>query len=263
MVLIGDICARLELIAPVRLAEEWDNVGLLVGDAQRPARRVMTCLSITPETIDEAMSDDADLVITHHPFPFRPLQRMTTTSTAGRLLWRVAGAGISIYSPHTAWDSASSGINQQLAQALDLRDIRPLNPLVGDPDELGSGRIGSWPEPLTLASAIARVKRFLGIDRVQYVGVTDQPLARVAIACGSAGSFLAAAHQADCQLLLTGETSFHTCLEAEALGVALILAGHYTSERFAMETLAGNLQAHFAELQIWASRQESDPVRWT
>jgi dinuclear metal center YbgI/SA1388 family protein len=262
MVLISDICAHLETIAPVRLAEDWDNVGLLVGDAGRAARRVMTCLSVTPASVDEAIAGQADLVVTHHPFPFRPLQRLTTATTVGRLLWQVAGAGISVYSPHTAWDSASLGINQQLAQGLGLTDVEPLNPCIGDPDALGSGRVGTWSEPLPLSSATARVKQFLRLDQLQFVGDENQSIARVAIGCGSAGSFLAAARQANCQMLVTGETNFHTCLEAQALGVALVLAGHYASERFAMETLARQLHAHFTDLQIWASREERDPLRW-
>ncbi|MCO6454149.1 MAG: Nif3-like dinuclear metal center hexameric protein, partial [Pirellulaceae bacterium] len=85
---------------------------------------------------------------------------------------------------------------------------------------------------------------------------------RVAVACGSAGQFLPAAARAGCDLLLTGETSFHTCLEAQALGVHLLLPGHYASERFAVEQLAELLAAEFPALHIWASRHERDPLKW-
>jgi putative NIF3 family GTP cyclohydrolase 1 type 2 len=100
------------------------------------------------------------------------------------------------------------------------------------------------------------------LDRVQCVTSTDREIVRVAIGCGSAGSFLPAAQQADCQLLVTGEVNFHTCLEARALEVSLVLVGHFASERFAMETLAIELQAQFPQLDIWACRQEHDPLRW-
>lgn len=263
MTQIGDVCARLESMAPVRLAEDWDNVGLLLGDPQRPARRIMTCLSVSPESVEEAVEQQADLIVTHHPFPFRPLQRITTETTVGRLLWRLAGAGISVYSPHTAWDSAASGINQQLAAGIGLTEIQPLMPRDADPDQLGSGRIGVWREPLTLEAAMDRIKRFLKLDRVQYVAATDRAIARVAIGCGSAGSFLPAAQSTGCELLLIGETNFHTCLEARALGISLVLVGHFASERFAMETLAADLQAQFPDLNVWACRQESDPLHWS
>ena len=70
---VGDVAHVLEQLAPLSLAEEWDNVGLLVGDAQWPADRVMTCLTITPETVAEAIAGRAHLIVSHHPLPFRPI----------------------------------------------------------------------------------------------------------------------------------------------------------------------------------------------
>ena len=83
------------------------------------------------------------------------------------------------------------------------------------------------------------------------------------MACGSAGQFLGAAHQRGCDALVTGETSFHTCLEAEALEIALLLPGHYASERFAVECLADEIAAAFANLKVWPSENEADPLIWT
>ena len=105
---------------PLRLAESWDNVGLLLGDPQRPVERIMTCLTVTSATVDEAVANKADLVVAHHPLPFTALKKLTTASPEGRSLWSLAEAGISIYSPHTAFDSAPEGINQQLAAGLGL-----------------------------------------------------------------------------------------------------------------------------------------------
>ena len=87
-------------------------------------------------------------------------------------------------------------------------------------------------------------------------------LAQVAVACGSGGELLDAARRAGCDALLTGEARFHACLEAEAAGLALLLAGHYASERFALDWLAGDLQTQFPQAVVWASRRERDPVRW-
>ena len=93
------IIAFLELLAPPRLAEEWDNVGLLVGDRGREAHRVMTCLTLTPDTAAEAVQEKADLVVAHHPLPFRSLKRLTTETTPGRLLLDLIAAQIAVYSP--------------------------------------------------------------------------------------------------------------------------------------------------------------------
>ena len=261
MPLLRDICQFLDQFAPPRLAEEWDNVGLLVGDPAQPIERIMTCLTITPASAAEAVRERADLIVTHHPLPFKPVKRLTSDHTPGRLLLSLIRAGIAVHSPHTAFDSAAAGINQQLAQGLGLTDIAPLVP-AADNQPLGSGRWGRLAPKSTLTDLAARLKSFLKIERLQLVGDPQVPVERAAVACGSAGSFLEPAIQAGCQLLITGETSFHTCLEAEARGIDMLLTGHFASERFAVERLAEVLAAQFAGLTIWASRDESDPLRW-
>jgi putative NIF3 family GTP cyclohydrolase 1 type 2 len=82
----------------------------------------------------------------------------------------------------------------------------------------------------------------------------------VAIACGSAGEFLPDAHRAGCDVLVTGEARFHAALEARSLGMGLVLLGHYTSERFAVEELAELLSTEFTTVTVWASRTERDPI---
>jgi dinuclear metal center YbgI/SA1388 family protein len=259
MVTIDAIAAFLERFAPPRLAEAWDNVGLLVGDGTREVRRVMTCLTITPASAAEAIRADAELIVTHHPLPFRALRRLTTDDHTGRLLWDLITARIGVYSPHTAWDSAPEGINQRLAAALQLQDIVPLS--TGDGDR-AVGRRGSLAQPCTLAELAARMKRFLGIARLQIVGANGQRVAHVAVACGAADEMLAAARTAGCDAMLLGEARFHTCLEAEAAGIGLVLPGHFASERFSLERLAEVLAGEFPQLDIWASREERDPLRW-
>ena len=261
MTTLREICQFLDHFAPPRLAEEWDNVGLLVGDPSQPVSRLMTCLTITPASAAEAVRERADLIVTHHPLPFKPLKRLTSDHTPGRLLLSLIRAGIAVHSPHTAFDSAAAGINQQLAEGIGLTGIAPLVPAADD-KLLGSGRYGTLSQPLSLAALAEKLKRFLQIDRVQTVGDVNTQITTAAVACGSAGSFLEPAMRAGCQLLVTGETSFHTCLEAEAGGMALLLTGHYASERFAVERLADVLAREFAALSIWASRDERDPLTW-
>ena len=155
MATIDDIAQFLEDLAPLRLAEDWDNVGLLVGDRQRPVERVMTCLTITPSSAGKPSHERADLIVAHHPLPFTAQRRLTTDTHDGRLLWDLIGAGVSIYSPHTAFDSAREGINQQLAEGLALVDIEPLTACVGpgsDSVVLGAGRCGRLSEPITVAA---------------------------------------------------------------------------------------------------------------
>ncbi len=260
MLTISDVTRFLEKFAPLALAESWDNVGLLVGDATREAARVMTCLTVTPTTAAEAIDARADLIVAHHPLPFHPLQRLTTDTTAGRLLWDLIAARVSIYSPHTAFDSAQLGINQRLAEGLQLGDISPLVP--GISPDIGAGRQGLLTDPMPLTKLVQRVKEFLKVKRVHCVGESNRLVSRVSVACGSGGDFLSPASQAGCDVLLTGEARFHACLEAEATGIALIMAGHYATERFGVEHLAGAIAQEFPSLKVWASRTERDPIEW-
>ncbi|NLE38379.1 MAG: Nif3-like dinuclear metal center hexameric protein [Pirellulaceae bacterium] len=256
---VADFAAFLERFAPTQLAEEWDNVGLLVGRSNRIVARAMTCLTVTPATVAEAIRQGVDLIVTHHPMPFAATRRLTDAEPAGAMLLDLIGAGTSVYSPHTAFDSARQGINQRLAEGLGLRGISPLVP--GD-DGQGTGRWGWLAEEITLEQLAERVKQFLAIDTIGRVGPTDLGVRTVAIGCGAAGSLLGDARRVGCDAMLLGETSFHTCLEAEATGMGLLLAGHFASERFAVEALADVLAKEFPEVEIWPSRDERDPVCW-
>jgi dinuclear metal center YbgI/SA1388 family protein len=224
----------------------------------------MTCLTITPTTVAEATEQRANLVVAHHPLPFRPITRLTSATTEGRLLLDLIAAGIAVASPHTAFDSASAGINRQLAEGLELTTVTPLVP-AADPNGaagVGAGRWGHLPRPTMLAELAARVKSFLSVERLQLVGDPSQRVARVAVACGSGGALLEAAGRLGCDCLVTGEARFHTCLAAEASGVGMVLAGHYASERFAVQSLAEYLAQRLTAVTVWASAREQDPLRW-
>jgi len=259
---VAEVVRFLETFAPPALAAEWDNVGLLLGDAARPAARLMTCLTITPVVVDEAVAERVDLIVAHHPLPFRPLKRITADTHEGRLLWRLATAGVSVYSPHTAFDSAGDGINRRLADGLGLVEVEPLEPMpaTGDPS-LGVGRRGRLSKPLRLAELIDSAKQLLGIAAVDVVGDDERRIERVGVACGSAGEMLGAALRTGCDCFVTGEARFHTAVEADAAGIALLLVGHYPGERFGIEHLARVISVAFPQLTVWAARRETDPLR--
>ena len=262
MLSIDNIVQFLEEFAPARLAADWDNVGLLIGDRSKQARRIMTCLTVTPDSVAEAVDQQVDLIVTHHPMPFRPVKRITTDTLEGTLLWKLTSSGVSVYSPHTAFDSTRGGINEQLAKGLGLTDIRALIESSTDAPDVGTGRMGQFKTSGTLGDLAAAVKGFLNVRSLQVLGDPTRPIKCVAVACGSGGEFVQAAATAGCDCLVTGEARFHACLEAEALGLALILTGHYASERFAVEHLAETLARKFADLAVWASREERDSLRW-
>lgn len=265
MIRLQEVVSFLREFAPPELAEDWDNVGLLIGDPADEIRSVLTCLTLTPNVADEALSRGVQLIVTHHPVLFRPVQRLTAETSDGRMLLSLIRAGISVYSPHTSYDSAADGINAQLARLLELRGIQPLRPnaaFASESSPIGSGRFGTLPHTTSLRELIVRIKPALRVSTVQYVGDLDRPITKLGIACGAAAEFLRDAAQFGCEALLTGEARFHSCLEAEAANIALILPGHFATERPAMEQFANVLHSRFTELIVQASQTEYDPVQF-
>jgi dinuclear metal center YbgI/SA1388 family protein len=260
---ISDLLIHLETVAPLELAENWDNVGLLVGDPSRQVQRVMTALTVVPTNVQEAIDGKADIIVTHHPLPFHPLKKITTDSVPGKLLWRLMGAGISIFSPHTAWDNAASGINRQLAELLRLTDIEPLQPSKNArlaACGLGTGRIGLTQGAISLGEIASQISAPLKAKQISLVGPPEKEVKKVGIVCGSGASLLAAAHAAGCDTFLTGEATFHQCLEAESYGMSMILLGHFASEKFGLCHLTHVLQHHHPEIHFWSSSAESEPA---
>ena len=248
------IVAYLDEQYPASTAEDWDNVGLLVGDLSATVLNALTCLTLTPTVCQEAVENKVDLIVSHHPFPFRPFQRITSETIEGRLLLKLIRNGIAVYSPHTAHDSAPDGVNQQLADLFGLVDLEPLNPN-------GSGRIGNLPLPLKLSVLLSLAEGQLG--RCSFVGQSDRMIHRVAIGCGAADNFVPAASDAGAELLLVGEARFHACLQADSFGLAMILPGHFASEHFAVVTLAEKIAAKFPTLRCFASHTERDVLQVT
>ncbi|MGC3970095.1 MAG: Nif3-like dinuclear metal center hexameric protein [Pirellulales bacterium] len=262
MTTVAEAAALLESWFPRALAAEWDNVGLLLGDAAGPAERIMTCLSLTRDVVDEAVAERAQLVVTHHPLPFRALKSITTVGFDGSRLWRLATAGVAVYSPHTAFDSAARGINQRFSELLNLKNVRPLAPIAGATDpQIGIGRMGELAAPTKLDDLARLAKRGLNAGEATFVGDASRAVRHVGIACGSAGDLMKQAVKLGCDAFITGEANFHTALEAEAAEIGLVLVGHFASEHFAMVQLADDLQKALPAATVWPARREADPLR--
>ena len=260
MTIVSDVTDWLDAEFPTELAEDWDNTGLLLGRPDSRVTRAVTCLTLTEDVAAEAAEAGASLVVSHHPILFRGAKQLTTTTAEGRTLLRLIEAGVSVYSPHTRFDSAASGINAALADGLNLTSVRPIHP-AEDPN-VGSGRMGDVASPSTVRETAKVVTRVCRVEGLHVVGRADAAVTRIAVACGAAGEYLRDAAAAGCDGFLTGEVRFHTALEAEALGVALFVPGHYATERPAVERLADRIGTQFPDVRCTVSKSEADPLRW-
>jgi dinuclear metal center YbgI/SA1388 family protein len=123
---VAEIAAALERFAPPQTAADWDNVGLLLGDPADPVERLMTCLTITPDVVEEAVAERVNLIVSHHPILFRGAKQLTAGRGDGRVVLPLARAGVAVYSPHTAFDNCAGGINDILCRRLGVRNAAPL-----------------------------------------------------------------------------------------------------------------------------------------
>jgi dinuclear metal center YbgI/SA1388 family protein len=268
MATLAEVTAALEAIAPLRLAADWDSVGLLIGSRRATISRVMTCLTLTEAVAREAVREGVELIGSHHPLPFRPVGRITDDSATGRVLLDLLGNGIAVWSSHTAWDSAAGGINHQLAEFMQLTDVMPLEPDAIDPT-VGVGRVGEAPAGLTvtdlarsLMKSLAAADPSVSIAGCHIAGDATRPAGRVGIVCGSGGEMIAAVAAAGSATLVTGEIKLHDALAAMAAGVSVVAVGHHASERFSMSVLATRLAARVPGLICFASQADVDPLVW-
>jgi dinuclear metal center YbgI/SA1388 family protein len=161
--------------------------------------------------------------------------------------------------PASCVEAVVAAIRQAHSYEEPAFDIYPLHPL---PSGRGEGRVGLLPQGQPLGELAATVKKVLRAGPVQVIGDLQTPVQRVAIACGAGGEMLSDAVRARADVLLSGEMRFHDYLQARAEGLALILPGHYPSERCGIEELAERLRSQFPPLHVWASECETDPVQW-
>ncbi|KAF8799903.1 NGG1p interacting factor 3 [Phlegmacium glaucopus] len=251
--LLKSVCKCMERIAPLRLAEKWDNVGLLLeSPVQKSGRnKILLTIDLTPSVFSESLAKDTSIIIAYHPPIFNGLKSFTLSNPLRASLLHCAAEGISVYSPHTALDSVWGGINDWLAEGLmkakgdgEIRALvaEKLNASSGE-SEGGEGRIVTLKEPITMDVLEGRIKSHLKVSQIQVAyhcadKFQSTPIRTVAICAGSGGSMLLG-READ--VYLTGEMTHHEVLASVATGKNVILCGHTNTERGYLPILAAKL----------------------
>ncbi len=243
----------MEEIAPPELALPEDNIGLLVGPDHDEIKSVLVALDCTPVTAKEAADIGADLLVTHHPVFFYGIKRFLPDDpqTAGAYL--LARRGIGLYAAHTNLDTAAGGVNDALAAALGIRDTEPMG---AD----GMGRVGNLENPMRLDEFAAFVANKLGAA-VRVCGDADRLVSRAAVIGGAAGERIPDAVRAGADAYVTGECKHHQALFAGVLGIPVIEAGHYETERVALLPLIKRLQELAPGVQYNLTRCEKPSLR--
>ncbi len=362
----GDIIKFMEEYAPPKLAEDWDNVGLMIGNRNDEIKKIMVCLDVTPEVIQAAEANNVNMIVSHHPFIFKGLKRINTDDLKGRMIIDLIRKGINVYSAHTNLDVTNGGVNEQLARTLGLKNLqilksykserlfklavfvpkdsvdavrealgkagagwignysdctfstegigtfRPLegtNPYIGTKGNLekveefrietvvsesildkvvssmisvhpyeevaydiyplelsgkeyGFGFVGETDEVVGVNEFAETVKSRLDVQKVRVIGDIDKKVKRVAVFCGSFSNEIMGAVKSKADVLITGDVKYHDALDMMQMGMCVIDAGHFNTEKVVLPALAGILKEKFKDLEVLCNNVEKDPFKY-
>jgi len=239
---LKDITSQIERIAPLQLQEDYDNCGYQVGEPETEVSKVLLCLDVTEETIEEAINIGAQAIISHHPLIFRPVRKITPSDYIGRAIIKAIRAGISIYAAHTNLDNAYQGVNYRIAEKLKLVDAKPLVPIPSDrtagfedADKCGSGIVGLLEEEMAADVFIGWFKDMFQTTVTLNKEAFGLTIKKVAICGGSGAEFISAAERSNADVYITGEIGYHRFFGHP--DILLVEAGHYETEQYTMELL--------------------------
>lgn len=249
-----EIMEKLETLSPKHFAESWDNVGLLVGSAEKEVTSCMLALDATDTVIDQAILMEADLLITHHPMIFKPLKRIVSDDFTGKRIIKLIQNDISYFAMHTNFDVM--GMADEAAETLGLSGSDVLE--ITFEDEIskeGIGRVGFLEMPMSLEECAHLVKEAFDIDQVRIFGEATAPVKKAAIVPGSGSDYVDLALAAGADVLITGDISHHNGLDAVEKGISVIDAGHYGLEKIFIPYMRTFLNRELPELQVFEARQ--------
>ena len=257
-----DCVQALERIVPMKLAGDWDNVGLLVeGPASRRVRRALLTIDFTETVLAEAVEKNVDFIVAYHPPIFGGLKRLNRSSPSTRLILETIEAGLTVWSPHTALDAMKGGVCDWLSAMVgEAKKSKPIEEAASDPS-LGAGRTLTLATPVPLRVIEERLINGLGLQglRVAYTEPegAEKLIRTVALCPGAGGSLFQSLHPRD--LFVTGEMRHHDVLGRVAQGSAVLLTEHSNSERGYLREFAVRLQDELS-IEAFVSEQDRDPL---
>ncbi len=356
-----NVAGILEELAPKKLAENWDNVGLLVGDGKQQVRKLMVCLDVPEWVLDEAVEEKVDMIVCHHPMIFSGIKRINTDTPIGRKIMKLIRNNISLYCLHTNYDMASGGLNDLMARQLGFASWQTIQPLQKEklyklvvfvptghetaviealcragagfigkysncsfrtpgmgtfepqegaqpftgkighlenteeyrvetivPEQLlnkavkemlkahpyeevaydiyqtfnegkvfGLGRLAELENGISLSLYAESVKKLLDIPHIRFAGDPNKLIKKVALLNGAGNKFASDARFAGADLLITGDVQYHELLDAVEMGLCVIDAGHYGTEKIMMKSIAAFLKGRFDDLKYQVEVIES------
>lgn len=244
----NNIIVELEKWIKPELIDTWDNTGFQIGDNNIEVKKILLALDLDREVLDYAIDNNIDMIITHHPVIFRPIESITNTSYKGRLIMDAIKNNILIYNAHSNLDLVDKGVNDQFAKLLEMRNVEKLSDTVKvDQMDYGYGRIGEI-EEINILDFLEKVKSKLKADHlIVYGDLNNKVVSRIAVCGGSGAGFIDDAILNNAQVYVTGDIKYHDAQLAYENDLILIDASHYDTEKIILPIIKEYLIEKFAD----------------
>lgn len=255
---IKEVTQYMEERFPLRLQEDFDNCGVQCGDVEQEITGVLVCFEMTEKVIEEAISLNANLVISHHPLMLRRgICKIEPKDRVGRVICTALAHRMVLYSMHTNIDSAEGGGNDVFAEKLELQNVRVLVPTHHSDlaEKNGLGRIGQLPVEMPMPEFLRYVKEKMNLQVIRYHGNTEKMVKTVAVCGGGGASFIEDAFAAGADAYVSGDIKYHDFFRAD--GKMLIAdIGHYEGEFFIKEIIYKVIKEKFATFAASISKMD-------
>lgn len=236
--------------APAELIDNWDNTGFQIGNDEKDIKRILISLDLDERVYNRALDGDFHMIITHHPIIFKPITSITTSTYKEKLLFNLIQKDIVVYNAHTNLDRANNGVNDELAKLLGLRDPQTLE--MGEDEDYGYGRVGDIEEQ-SLKDYLTFIKKRLDTEFLIVYGDMDRTVKRVALCGGSGSGFIYDAYKKEACIYITGDIKYHDAQYGTELGLTIVDAGHYHTEKIILPIVKEYLEKNIEDvyIEIW------------
>ncbi len=250
---VEKLIEQLQVYFPLSLQEGWDNSGLQISPKDRFIKAILLSLDITLATVDEAYRKGCNLIISHHPVLFSSVKRIDKDIYPLNVVYRACELGIGIYSFHTNLDIGIGGLNDFLCDLLGLSDVEVI-------DDVKPVRIGKLNLTMSFDNFLVLVKEKLGIEVLKYVKANDRKIERVAVCSGSCMDLLEKLRGYDFDVFLSSDLKYHQAVYAKEMGINVVDATHYHTEKFAKQILKERISEISNDIKVFLS--ETDGLPW-
>ena len=256
---LKEIINLIEKWAPLELAEDFDNVGLILGDENVEVKKALITLDTLENVVDEAVENKCDLIISFHPIIFDGLKKITNNTYVKRVISKSIKNNINIYAIHTNLDNHPKGVNFQISKYLNLNNTKILIPKIDCKG--GMGMIGELHKPAPEKEFLNYVKGIMKTSLIKHSTFLNKKIKKVAVLGGSGSFAIEEAIKAGADCFITADLKYHDYFRAENK-ILLLDIGHYESEQYTKELILNFLRKKIPKFACIISKSNTNPVNY-